>query len=275
MTSKIGFIGSGNMASAIIKGIINSGQYHPATIFVSNPSQTKLDQLQQQYPINITNDNLQVVAKSDIILLCVKPNKYQEVLQEIKDHVTVGQVIVSIAAGISLDYLNQSFDQPISIIKTMPNTPVTIGQGMTGICPNQNATNDHLQQVVALFNTIGKTQIIDENLMDIFTAIAGSSPAMVFMMIEAMADAAVLKGMNRTQAYQIISQAIQGAAQMVSITQIHPGQLKDQVTSPKGTTIEAIYTLEQHNFRGTIMQAMEQCANKAGTMTQQYTKKKI
>jgi len=272
MTKKIGFIGCGNMAYALIAGMLKTGHIKPEQIIASNPSLQRLELISDQLKINVTQNNHEVVAFADIIILTIKPNKYDAVIQDIKDLISDQQVIVTVAAGISTQDVESIFGHPVRIIRTMPNTPAAVNAGMTGLCANAYASDEDLQAVTAIFNAVGTTQIVDEAQMNVVTAVAGSSPAMVYILIEAMADAAVLKGMNRDHAYRMSAQAVLGAAKMVLDSGIHPGQLKDQVTSAGGTTIEAIYTLEKRGFRGTVMEAIDQCVNKAIYLAQQYKK---
>lgn len=266
MDKKIGFIGCGNMASAMINGIIKSKLVEPKNIFASANTKATLDKVKEKYNINTTLENVDVVRESDFIILAIKPHMYGKILKEIKDEIQKDTVIVSIGAGISLDFLKSNLNKGAKYIKTMPNTPAMVGEGMTAISPGENMEEKDIEDVIKVFNSFGKTQTIEERLMDGFTAIGGSSPAYVYMIIEAMADGAVLEGIPRDKAYIMSAQAVLGAAKMVLETGIHPGQLKDNVCSPGGTTIEAVASLEENNIRSTMIKAIKVCADKSRQM---------
>lgn len=268
MKKKIGFIGCGNMATAMISGIINSNVVSSEELMVSNPTDEKLKKIKQKCNVNISNINRDVASFSDILFLSVKPNKYEEVINEIKNSVKENCIIVAIAAGITIKFIESKFDKKdLKVVRTMPNTPALVGEGMTAISFNSKVTNEEKEDILSIFKSFGKYEVIDEKLMDVIPAISGSSPAYVYMFIEALADGAVLGGIPRDKAYKMAAQAVLGSAKMVLETGEHPGVLKDNVCSPGGTTIEAVYTLEKNNFRGTIIEAMESCTKKTKQMS--------
>ncbi|MCK8059785.1 MULTISPECIES: pyrroline-5-carboxylate reductase [unclassified Fusibacter] len=269
MEKKIGFIGSGNLAYALISGMISSGEFSPSAIKASNPGNKRLEKIRGDFRIRVTHDNRKVVEFADIVILTVKPKYYKTVIDEIKDLVSENQVIVTVAAGVSTDYVENCFGKKVKVIRTMPNTPALVREAMTALCTNKHATAEDMNVAQALFNCVGDTEVVNEELMDVVTAISGSSPAIVYMFIEALADGAVLKGMNRDQAYKLVSQAVLGSAKMVRDLGVHPGQLKDNVTSAGGTSIEALFSLEKSGFRGTIMEAIEKCTNKSVYLSEQ------
>ena len=262
MKQKIGFIGCGNMATAMIGGMIKSGLVLGEELIVSNRSLPKLEKLKEQYDIEITQDNQEVAKQADILFLAVKPYQYEQVILEIRDVMNKKTVVVSIAAGQSIATIEKAFGFDVKLVRSMPNTPALVQEGMSALIPNSNITDFEMSQVKELFNSFGKSEIIPESLMDSFIAVSGSSPAYVYLFIEAMADAAVLQGIPRNQAYGFASQAVLGAAKMVLETGMHPGVLKDAVCSPGGTTIEAVVELEKSGMRASIMKAMEVCAKK-------------
>ena len=262
MNKTIGFIGCGNMAQAMIGGIIKSKLVSSEKVIVSNPTNVNLNKVKEKYNILVTNSNKDVAKFSDIVMLAVKPNKYFEVIDEIKPYLKKDVVIVTIAAGITLDHMSIALGEAAKVIRTMPNTPALVGAGMSALCANINITKEELQEVVNIFESFGKIEILQENLIEIVPAVSGSSPAYVYMFIEALGDGAVLQGMPREKAYRMAAQAVLGAAKMVLETGQHPGKLKDDVCSPGGTTIEAVYTLEKNNFRGSVISAMESCSKK-------------
>ena len=262
---RLGFIGAGNMAQAIIGGIIKNGLVDKAEIIASAATQKTIDKVKSEYGINVTLDNREV-AKADILFLAVKPVYYQSVIEEIRDIKTEGQIIVTIAAGKSLEWVAEAYGDERKIIRTMPNTPALVGEGITAVCPNENISDEELSEVCKLLNSFGKAEVIKESMMDAVVAVSGSSPAYVFMFIEAMADATVAEGMPRAQAYQFAAQSVLGSAKMVLDTGKHPGELKDMVCSPAGTTIEAVRTLEKTGFRSSVMECMKACADKSRSM---------
>ena len=267
MNKKIGFIGCGNMAQAIIGGILSSKLVDSSNIIASNPTNTKLEYVKKQYNILTTNNNIDVANFSDILFLAVKPNKYTDVISEIKGYVKQDAIIVSIAAGITIKSIENHFERDIKVVRTMPNTPCLVKEGMSAISYNLNVNSEEKNIILNIFESFGKAEVIDEKLMDVIPAVSGSSPAYVYMLIEALADGAVLQGMPRNQAYKFASQAVLGAAKTVLETNEHPGSLKDKVCSPGGTTIEAVYELEKNSFRASIISAMQSCTKKAIEMS--------
>ena len=256
---KLGFIGTGNMASAIMGGIIKN-QIIPANdIIGADVMEAGRERVKEQFKIQVTADNHEVINSSDIVILSVKPQFYASVIADIKDVVTDNQIIITIAPGKTLAWLAEQFGKEVNIVRTMANTPAMVGAGMTAVCPNEHLTEDEIAYVKSLLESFSRAEIVPERLMDVVTAVSGSSPAYVFMLIEAMADAAVSGGMPRKQAYQFAAQAVLGSAKMVLDTGKHPGELKDMVCSPAGTTIEAVRTLEELGFRSSIIEAMKVC----------------
>ena len=264
---KIGFIGAGNMAQAIVEGITGAFEGIERKVFVSDKDKERAKKLARSSRINLCKNNVQVTERANIILLAVKPNIYQYVLEEIRDYIGEDHILVSIAAGISIEYIQSFFKTPVKIVRTMPNTPALVGEGMTAVSANNQLTQKELDGILKIFNSIGRTDLIGEELMDMIPSISGSSPAYVYMFIEALADGGVLQGMPRDKAYKYAAQAVLGGAKMVLETGKHPGELKDQVCSPGGTTIKAVHSLEKNSFRGSIIDAMIACTEKAKNMS--------
>lgn len=267
MNKNIGFIGSGNMGGAMIGGIINASLLPSDKIYVSDINEASLARMKESYGVNTTTDNAELAKVCDIIVLSVKPFLYPLVISQIKDVVKEDVIIVVIAAGQSSQAVAELFGKEIKIVKTMPNTPALVGEGMAAISPAKNVSKEETEEIVAIFNSFGKCEIVPEHLMDAVTAVSGSSPAYVYMMIEAMADVAVVEGMPRPQAYKFAAQSVLGSAKMVLETGKHPGELKDMVCSPGGTTIAAVAKLEETGFRSSIMQGMKACADKSREMS--------
>ena len=266
MNKKVGFIGSGNMGSAMIGGIVQSGIVDASNIYVADVSEACFQKV-NQYSVHTSTNNIDVASVVDILFLAVKPYMVQAVAKEIKDSLKKDVIIVCIAAGKKLEDLQSYFNQETKIVRVMPNTPALVGQAMSALCPNEYVDEAELKEIVSIFESFGKAEIIKENLMDAVTAVSGSSPAYVFMMIEAMADGAVQEGMPRNQAYTFAAQAVYGSALMVLETGKHPGELKDMVCSPAGTTIDAVAKLEQTGFRSSIIEAMKACFEKSKEMS--------
>ncbi|MGI6283768.1 pyrroline-5-carboxylate reductase [Caproicibacterium lactatifermentans] len=260
---KIGFIGCGNMAKAMIAGILKNGLCAPADITVSAKTDATLEKAKAQYGVCTQQKNAAVAQVADILVLAVKPQYYEEIIREIRGCVDSSKLIITIAPGKTLSWLAEQFSGPIPIVRTMPNTPAMVGEGITAASPNEYVTPELLDTALQVLRSFGKAEVIPENLMDAVVAVSGSSPAYVFLFIEAMADAAVADGMPRSQAYTFAAQSVLGSAKMVLETGKHPGELKDMVCSPAGTTIAAVRVLEEKGLRGCVMDAMKACSDKA------------
>lgn len=267
MNKTIGFIGCGNMGKAMMGGIVKANIVSPESIIVGDLNEKNLSEASKNYGIKITTDNNEVAKNSDILVLSVKPNLYPIVIKGIKDQVKDDVIIVTIAAGKSIESTEEAFGKKLKVVRVMPNTPALVGEGMAALCPNEVITNEEIEFIANIFNSFGKSEIVSEKLMDVVTSVSGSSPAYVYMFIEAMADAAVLDGMPRDQAYKFAAQAVLGSAKMVLETGMHPGALKDMVCSPGGTTIEAVATLEEKGFRNSVISAMRICTKKSIEMS--------
>ena len=261
---KIGFIGAGNMGGAILGGIVRGDIEAEILVFDKNPDM--LVQLSKEFGVKKAINNKEIAKNADIIFLAVKPNVLSFVLDEIKDEIRKDTLIVSIVAGKKIETIENAFGKDVKLIRVMPNTPALVGEGMSALCKNENVEKEELENILKIFRKLGCAEVVSEGMMDAVTAVSGSSPAYVFMLIEAMADAAVLGGLPRNQAYTFASQAVLGAAKMVLETKKHPGELKDMVCSPSGTTIEAVKILEQSGFRSAIIDAMGACIEKSKNM---------
>jgi len=262
---KISFIGAGNMAGAIINGLINSG-FPVSDITVSDSDHSKLTELKKSGVVAVYS-NSEAAQVSDIIVLSVKPSVVSSVLEELSTSgAATGKILVSIAAGISSSFLKETIGQDTKVVRTMPNTPAMVGEGMTVICTPENLTETELDAVKSIFQAVGRVEVLDEKYIDAVTAISGSGPAYVCMFIEAMADGGVLCGLPRAQALQLATQTIMGTAKMIIESGINPAVLKDMVCSPGGTTIEAVHELEQGGMRASLISAVKRCANKSATL---------
>lgn len=260
---KIGFIGLGNMATAMIGGILGTGVKKEDIIGYDVFLGARQKAAQN---ISVKESNIEVAASADILILSVKPQYYSEVIAEIKDTVREDCLVITIAPGKKLAWLEQQFGRKLHIIRCMPNTPALYGQGCTGYCVNDYVTKEELEIGQNLLASFSKAYKVEEKLMDVVVGISGSSPAYVFMFIEAMADAAVLNGMPRAMAYEMCAQAVLGSAAMVLESGRHPGELKDMVCSPAGTTIEAVKVLEQEGFRAAVIDAVDACIDRSSQL---------
>lgn len=263
---KIGFIGTGNMAYAMIGGLVNSEKYHKDHILASGRNYARNNRVESDLGIKVFKDNIKIAEECDLIFLAVKPYAYPEVIKEIKEHLKDEVVIVSIAAGIKSIDLKKMLGEDTKFIRTMPNTPSLVSEGMSAICEDKSISQNDMDYIVDIFNCFGEVEIIEEKLMHGFIGVSGSSPAYVYMFIEALADGAVLHGIPREKAYKMAAQTVLGSARMVLETGLHPGELKDAVCSPAGTTIEAVAELEKQGFRNAIISAVNKCSDKSKKM---------
>lgn len=268
--NKIGFIGTGAMGSAMINGIIKAKIVEHSNIRVFDLDKEKLQTLCQNTGVVAETDSVKLAKECDYVVIAVKPNVVKTVLTEINGVFTDDKVLISIAAGIPLKTYKSALGANKKVIRALPNTPAIIGEGMTLISFDECVNNDDINEAMSILGALGKVECMDEKLMSEVVALTSSSPAYIFMMIEAMADAAVLSGIPRQTAYRLASQAVAGSAKMVAETGKHPGELKDQVCSPAGTTIEAVASLEKNGFRNSIIEAMNECTKKAKELGKIY-----
>jgi len=260
---KLSFIGCGNMATAMLKGILAKGLVDKDDVMIAERVPKALENACANLGVTGTLDNSKAAKHGDIIILAVKPQGYEAVIREIKDVVNEEQIIVTIAAGKTLTWVEETFDKNVKVVRTMPNTPALVQEGMTGVCANDKVSEGELQSVIALLEGFGKVGIVPEDLIDVVTATSGSSPAYVFMLIEAMTNTAISYGMSAEQAKYFAAQAVLGSAKMVLETAESPVELREKVCSPGGTTIEAVRVLEEREMSASIAEAMKACVDKA------------
>ncbi|MEF3254453.1 MAG: pyrroline-5-carboxylate reductase, partial [Deferribacterales bacterium] len=257
-SKKIGFIGSGNMATALIKGILKAELLEAENIYASDVDMEKLEALNNEYGINIIfKNNKKLVDDVDIIILAVKPQIMGKVLNEISDRINDNKLLISIAAGISSEFVENALGKKVRFIRTMPNTPALVLEGATGVAAGEYATEDDIKMAMSIFSAVGLAVLVDETQMDAVTGLSGSGPAYIFMIIEALSDAGVKVGLSRDISMKLAAQTVLGAAKLQIETKMHPGTLKDMVTSPGGTAIAGIHTLEQGGLRTTLINAVE------------------
>jgi pyrroline-5-carboxylate reductase len=263
MAYKVGFIGVGNMGGALIRSIAKNDSVNEFSLCAFDINTPLLKELTNELGIKEENSAKSLVSNSDIIVLAVKPQYCDTVLEYIKPVLYPEKILVSVAVGLSIKYYKNILGHRSKVVRTMPNTPALVSEGMTLVSWDDLITNDEKKLIMKILSFSGMVEELEESLMSEVTALTGSSPAYVFMLIEAMADAAVKSGIQRSRAYRFAAQAVLGSAKMVLDTGKHPGELKDMVCSPAGTTIEAVSALEREGFRNAVMTAMEECTRRA------------
>lgn len=259
--SNIGFIGAGNMGYAMLKGAISS--ISPENVGVTDRSFDKAESIAQETGVRHFESNADCVKNCKYVVFSIKPQVYENVVDEIRKFVDDSKIIISLAPNVSIEMLNGMFGKNVRVVRLMPNTPALVGEGMTGYCYDDALFNEEEKTFLAdLFNSFGKAVKISEKIMSAVVCASGSSPAYVFMFIEALADSVVKYGMSRDDAYTFVAQTVLGSAKMVLESGEHPGVLKDRVCSPGGTTIRAVEKLEECGLRNALFKATEACYNK-------------
>jgi len=256
--SKITFIGAGNMAEALIKGLISSGVYKPGDVIGSDVSKKRIEHLSSTYGIKTTDKNNKAAKQADIVVLSVKPHHILNVLEEINSELTPDKIVITIAAGISISAISQALENKTKLIRVMPNTPALVLAGASVLYCNENVTPKERERVQKIFESIGTAHMVeDEALMDPATGLSGSGPAYVSIFIEALSDGGVKMGLPRDMAHQLAAQTVYGTAKMIIEGGAHPAEFKDRVSSPGGTTIEGVHHLEKGGFRSSVISAVE------------------
>lgn len=254
-SKKIGFIGTGKMGEALIKGILQAKLVTPDMVFASDADIAKLKSLENTFKINICGNNCDAVQNSDIIIIAVKPQIVPKVLEEIRDSIKK-QLIISIAAGVPIETYESALPEGAKVVRVMPNIAATVLEAASAVCSGSAVTGEEEAVAIGIFNSIGKTVVLPEHLLDAVTGLSGSGPAYIFLIIEALADGGVFEGLDRKTAKTLAAQTVMGAAKMVLEDGVHTGELRDMVTSPGGTTIRGIRVLEDHGVRIAMMDAV-------------------
>jgi pyrroline-5-carboxylate reductase len=265
MTIKFGLIGGGVMGEALLSRLIARGIYQPSEVIVSEPQAARQNFLKQQYDVLITTDNTLVFSEAkEVVFLAVKPQVFSAIAQEFADVIVAADtpLIISILAGVTLSQLEAAFAQ-VPVIRAMPNTPATVGAGITAICLGAYTNSKHYQMAQQIFAAVGEVVEVPESLMDAVTGLSGSGPAYVAIMVEALADGGVAAGLPRTIANQLALHTVLGTAKLLQETKIHPAELKDRVTSPGGTTIAGITQLEKAAFRSALISAVKSATERS------------
>ena len=262
LISRLGFIGGGKAAQVLAKGFLSAGVIKPDEIFASAPSERDLKQFQVM-GCNVTNDNKTVMKESNLIFVAIKAKVFPEVLKEISPVLTRNHLVASIAAGVTLDFMQRSLPGRSRSVRLMLNTPVQFREGVTAVTFGKFATDEDYALMHQLMSSVGYCFDVDEELMDVMTALTGGGPAYVYLAIEALADGAVRVGLNRQEAMKLAAKTAAGAARMVLESGQHPGELKDAVCSAGGSTIAGIQALEESGFRGSLIKAVYEATKRA------------
>ena len=261
---KIGILGTGNMGEALVRGLVQSNSSDPQNIICTDVREDNLEEIQREYGVTTTVDNVEAVRVSDIVVYAVKPQIIASVLKETAGCLDMSKLIISIAAGVPMAAIESCLQKDLRLIRAMPNIAVAVKEGATAIAAGKHALKDDIKLAKAIFDSVGRCVFIDENiLMDAITGLSGSGPAYIFLIVDALADAGVKMGLSRQDALFLSSQTVLGAAKLLIETKEHPAQLKDRVTSPGGTAIAGIHTLEKGGLRTTLINAVEAATNRS------------
>ena len=263
---KIAFLGAGNMAEALVAGILKGQLTTPDCLLATDISEARLTHLKDRYHVQVGSKNSDAILWADVIILCVKPQVINEVLADIQSNLSKKQLIISVAAGVPLKNIQSKIGETIPLVRAMPNTPAVIQEGVTAISACHGLSSEHLETAKKIFESVGQVVVVDESLMDAVTGLSGSGPAYVYLAIEALIDGGVRVGLPRNVAHILAVQTVLGAAKMVRETGEHPAVLKDRVTSPGGTTIAGLQRLEEGGLRATLIEAVETAAQRSSEL---------
>jgi pyrroline-5-carboxylate reductase len=274
MFNKIAFIGAGSMAESIISGILAKGFLKSEQIFAANKSDDqRLQRLNDLFNLRCTRDKKEAVSDADVIILAMKPKDITEALLSIQPHVQKDQLIVSVLAGVSTDYISDILDNGTPVVRAMPNTSAAIGFSATAIAPGKFAAENHIEKTKALFQTIGTTTVVEENDLHAVTGLSGSGPAYIYYFVEAMEEAAAESGLKEDVAKELIIQTLVGAAEMLKTSQDTPSVLRQKITSPGGTTQAGLETLEKYKYQEALMECIKKAAARSVELGGAYTPK--
>ncbi len=263
MRYKLGIIGAGKIGEAILAGSLAKGLLAPSDVILSVRTEQHRQNLEEKYHAATVLHNREVARQSEIILISVKPRTIFEVLQEIADIIPDESVVVSTAAGVTLESMQTRLTRKIALIRAMPNLGVSVCEGMTTLAPARFTEEDKVEKVKQLFESVGRAIVLDEQYMDAVTGLSGSGPAYVYLIIEALADGGVKMGLPREVSIELAAQTVLGAAKTVLVTGEHPAKLKDQVTTPAGSTIDGLMELEDGGLRVTLIKAVVKATERA------------
>ncbi len=260
---RIGVIGAGVMGEALVSGMLRVKLVHPSHLMAADVRQSPLKLLQRKYKIQVLHDNVELAEKCDVVILCIKPQDAGSVLKQVAPSFGATKLLVSIVAGVPLSFFEKALAKGVPVVRVMPNTPCQVGAGVSVLCGGASAKEHHVKAAAEIFNCVGTTHVADEKYLNAVTALSGSGPAYVFLFLEALTDAGVRVGLVRELAHELAFQTLHGSCELLKQTGQTPKELKDKVTSPGGTTITALSVLEKSGFRGHVIQAVVEAAQRA------------
>lgn len=270
---RIAFLGAGNMAEALIKGLLRAGIAKPEDITATGRRNERMDIIAKAYGVRVTQDNVAAARDSDVVVLAVKPQAMGKLLAQVAPAIDHQKLVISVAAGVPIAALERKLGAGARIVRAMPNTPALVGAGACAVSGGEHATAEDVEDALALFRAVGTAVSVDEGLLDAVTGLSGSGPAYIFLIIEALSDAGVKVGLPRYTALELAAQTVLGSAKLLIDTGAHPGALKDQVTSPGGTAIAGLHTLEAGGLRTTLINAVESATRRARELGDQFLEK--
>jgi pyrroline-5-carboxylate reductase len=272
-SKKIAFIGSGNMGEALLGGLLKAELTLPENIIATDLREYRLEEIYNKWKVVTTTDNVEAVKAADVVVLCVKPQVLGAVLDGIKESIREDQLIISIIAGITTRTISKFIGKKNPVVRVMPNIPAVVDEAASGVCVGEFAGDTHKEIAMKILGAVGEVEAVPEDLMDVVTGLSGSGPAYIYMVIEALTDGGVMMGLPRNIATRLATQTVLGSAKLVRETNVHPAVLKDQVTTPGGTTILAIKELEESGLRPMLIRAVETATNRSRELSHMLEKK--
>lgn len=273
LAKKIAFLGAGNMAGALVRGLVSAGASAPSEILCTDVRRERLDELEKKHGVRTSKDNVESARWADVVVLATKPQVFDRLLPDVARGVRSDALVVSIAAGVPISAIEAKLPPGTRVVRTMPNTPCLVDAGATALAAGTHATDDDVALARRIFEAVGVTVVLDEVLLDAVTGLSGSGPAYVFLILEALADAGVKVGLHRDSALLLAAQTIFGSAKLLLETGEHPGRLKDMVTSPGGTAIAGLHTLEAGGLRTTLINAVESATARSKQLGEDMARK--
>lgn len=268
----IAIVGIGNMGRALLGGLLRGGDVTPQQIRITRRDQSALASLEREFQgIRATTDNVKAVQGADIVVLAVKPQVVERVLETIREHLAPNTLVISILAGVTTESLRATIGQDVPVVRAMPNTPALVDEGATAIAGGRYAQDMHVDRAKAIFEAVGSVEVVPEAMMDAVTGLSGSGPAYVYMIIEAMTDGGVKMGLSRPQALKLAAQTVYGSAKLVLESGRHPAILRDEVTTPGGTAIAAVADLEHHGLRTMLINAVATATERSKELSELKT----
>jgi pyrroline-5-carboxylate reductase len=270
---RFAFVGAGNMAEALVRGLLASGSVAPRDIVISNRRREKAERNAERWGVRMAGDNIACVRDAQVVMLCVKPQVMRPVLDQVGEHIASEALVISVAAGVSTAAIESQLKAGARVVRSMPNTGAIVRQSATAIAAGTNATEHDMGVAREIFDQVGRTVVVEEHHLDAVTGLSGSGPAYIFLIIDALADASVKVGLSRDVGLELAAQTVMGSAQLLLKTGEHPGRLKDQVTSPGGTAIAGLHTLEAGGLRTTLINAVENATKRSRELGEAMARK--